>query len=360
MMMLAVLLPMLFFLSTYAINLAYIEAMNADVQVVTDVAVQAVGRAYIQTEDRAAALAAAQEAAQRNPVAGVVLPIQMADLDFGISRRSSMSGGYDFTQIGDTEFGNSVRLVTRSLQNSNTPVLKPVFPTMGANISIRPDRVAVSTQSTMDVALVIDRSGSMAFASDEPASIAMPATAPPGWQFGDPVPPQARWLDLVAAVDGFTDYLVDSPQYEKVSLSTYSDASSTEAQLTYDYQNIQNGLFSISASFDGGSTAIGTGLREGLAALTDPAVSRSHAVRVMVLLTDGIHNTGVSPENAAKNLQADGVTLFTITFSDFAPQQRMADLAASCGGQHFHATDGAQLFTAFGEIARRLPSLMTQ
>ncbi|CAN0475638.1 unnamed protein product, partial [Hapterophycus canaliculatus] len=180
--------------------------------------------------------------------------------------------------------------------------------------------------------------------------------APPGWAYGDPVPPNSRWLDLVASVQAFTQQLNDSPQQEKVSLSTYSDVTSTDQVLTFDYDGIQTGLNSISVAFNGGGTGIGNGMLEGLGALNDDSVNRDYAVKVMVLLTDGIHYVGSSPEWAASVLRNNGVTLFTVTFSDEAEQSRMRNIAHTCGGEHFHATDAAQLAIAFEEIAKRDPT----
>ncbi|MBB3207120.1 Flp pilus assembly protein TadG [Rhodopirellula rubra] len=359
--LLVVLLPVLFMLSSYAINIAYVEAVHADVQITTDAAVQAAGRAYIQSGDENAALLAAQDAAARNPVSGKTIPIVASDLEFGSSLRTSMSTGYDFTPVSGEEEGNAVRLTTNNLRNATTPIFSPVFPTMGVDLQIRPHRTAVSTQSTMDVALVLDRSGSMAFASDEVADpYTTPAAAPADWWFGDPAPPNSRWLDVIASVQSFKNYLEASPQKEKLSVSTYSDTTSTEQILTFDYQHILDGLGQHTGQFNGGGTAIGKGLQEGLAAITDASVARPYAVKVMILLTDGIHNTGTSPESVSWSLKNAGVTLFTITFSNEAGQNRMKNLAENCGGLHFHAVDATQLTTAFEDIARRLPSLMTQ
>ncbi|TWT98814.1 vWA domain-containing protein [Neorhodopirellula pilleata] len=358
--LLAILIPVLLALASYAINITYIEAVQADVQIVTDVATQTAGREFNRTGDRNAALLAAKDAASRNPISGAVMPIEMNDLEFGVSLRTSSNAAYTFTPVTFGAEANAVRLTTRTLNQSSTPVISPIFPTMGVNVEIRPQCRAISTQSTMDVALVIDRSGSMAFASDEVAAEGVnPAAAPPGWVFGDPVPPNSRWLDLVASVQAFNQSLIDSPQQEKLALSTYSTTTSTDQVLTFDYSSVINGLNFTSLVFQGGGTAIGNGLLEGNAALNDTSVNRDYAVKVMVLLTDGIHNYGTSPESAAGTLRNNGVTLFTITFSDEADQNRMRNLAQSCGGEHFHATDAAQLASAFEEIANRLPSLMT-
>lgn len=358
--LLAILIPVLFGLASYAINIAYIEAVQADVQVTTDVAVRAAGQEFIRTGDRYSALVAAREAATRNPISGKVVPLELSDLEFGTSLRTSSGSRYDFSPVIDGVEANAVRLTTKSLNGATTPVFAPLFPTLGVDIEIRPKRTAISTQSTMDVALVIDRSGSMAYAANETAVVDVnPAAAPPGWVFGDPVPPNSRWLDLVASVQVFTQQLSDSPQQEKVALSTYSDVTSTDQVLTFGYDGISNALNSISATFDGGGTGIGNGMLEGLGALNDTSVNRDYAVKVMVLLTDGIHYVGTSPEWAANQLRNNGVTLFTVTFSDEAEQGRMSNLAQTCGGEHFHASDAAQLAVAFQEIAKRLPSLLT-
>ena len=208
---------------------------------------------------------------------------------------------------------------------------------------------------------MIDRSGSMAYANDEaPDPYVNPAAAPPGWTYGDPVPPNSRWLDLVASVNAFNGFLADSPQYEKLCLATYSDNASRDCDLTHTYAEISNQLDAISYQFNGGGTSVGYGLEHGLAALTDATHARKFAVRVMVLMTDGHHNTGKSPESMTYHLQNHGVTLFTITFSDDADQSRMSNLANACGGENFHATDASQLQNAFQKIAKKLPSLMTQ
>ncbi|KLU04697.1 hypothetical protein RISK_003319 [Rhodopirellula islandica] len=360
--LLVIMLPVLLIMAAYAINIAYVEAVTADSQVVTDAAVCAAGRMYVQTGDKAAALAAAQDAAARNPVAGQVVPINMGDLEFGISVRESLEEGYSFEPLADeNQVGNAVRLTTLSLANAPNAVFSPLFPTLGTNLEIRPRRIAVSTQSTMDVALVIDRSGSMAYASDEtPDPYVNPAAAPAEWTYGDPVPPNSRWLDLVASVNAFNGFLDDSPQSEKLCLTTYASSGTRNCDLTQAYSHISDQLDGISYQFEGGGTSVGYGLESGLAALTDDSHARPYAVRTMVLMSDGHHNTGRSPESMTYALKASGVTLFTITFSDDADQWRMASLANECGGEHFHASDATQLQNAFEQIAKKLPSLMTQ
>ena len=312
------------------------------------------------TGDQGHALAAAQEAAARNPIGSYVVPITAMDLEFGASTRDDPAAPYQFTP-SDLNVGNSVRLTTRTLASSADGGIAPVFPVFGASMMIHPQRTAVSTQGVIDIALVVDRSGSMAYSTTEIAQYPpSPLAAPAGWDFGDPVPPNSRWLDLIAAVQTFHTELNDSPQEELLSLSVYNNESSTLQKLTLDYPLVLSELDAISIQFDSGGTSIGQGMYEGLAAVTDPVLSRSHASKVIVLMTDGVHNYGTTPASASYSVADAGVTLFTITFSDEADQTAMQEIAERCGGQHFHAVTALQLQEAFRKIARSLPTLLTQ
>ena len=357
----AVLLPVVLILAAYAINTAQVELTVTEVQIATDSAVRSASLAYIQTDDRLAALTAAREAADRNRVGDDPMPIEMGDLEFGVSTRESLNQPYEFQPNQDVSLpGNAVRLTTQTVANSAPRSMQPVFPMMGGSMRVAPLRTATSTQATMDLVLVLDRSGSMAYAADEDGDKAGPPNSNPAFVPGDPVPPRSRWLDTVAAVELFLDHLRDTPQREKVALSTYSLESTTDTPLTFDYVNVTDAVRLRSGSFDGQGTAIGRGMLEGLGALSDPNLARSFAVPVMVLLTDGRQNWDVPPESVTDQLKSNDITLFTITFSDEADIPRMQALARRCGGQNFHATSAAGLRIAFDDIATVLPTLLTQ
>ncbi len=78
-----------------------------------------------------------------------------------------------------------------------------LFPTLGIPVDFAQLSPPFLTQPELDVALVLDRSGSMAFQTSEIAGPYNPSAAALGWQFGYPVPPLSRWLDAVAATDSF-------------------------------------------------------------------------------------------------------------------------------------------------------------
>jgi Mg-chelatase subunit ChlD len=351
-----VLLPFLFILSAMAVNLAYIQAVRTKTQIVTDAAARAAGATYVQTEDEGLALLAAQEMAGLNPIESSVLSIDGGDIEFGLSQRSSHDQPYTFTAVPS---GNAARLTTNSFAAGAGVALRPVFPIFGQNQEIRPRCTATHAQATLDVAVIVDRSGSMSYAADEQSS-GGPAAAPDGWSFGDAVPPNSRWLDLVASVNGFCDELAATAKLEKVALVGYASSATTHHVLTDDYALIENELLAISSEFHGGRTAVGDGILESLYTVTHPSYCRSWATKAIVLMSDGNHNEGTDPIVAAEDAVAKQIPIYTVSFSNEANQTLMKKIAHMTGGTHYHAVDAAQLNDAFRKIARRLPSMLTE
>jgi hypothetical protein len=358
MVLVLILLPVLLILASLVVNTVYMELVRTETQVAVDAASRAAGRRFAMTGSQDQALAVARTVVARNPVLGEPIPIEDRDLDFGIAERRNMASQYEFSVGG--AHPNSVRLVTRSLSMGLNRTIEPLFPVFGANMQFRPLRSAISTQIELDIALVLDRSGSMAYASDEPAVYPpAPRSAPPGWAFGQPVPPNARWLDTIRATDAFFGKLSQSPQQEYLALVTYNNVARTDLALDDDYPLITSRLNELSQTFDAGGTNIGGGILQGLNALGGPA-ARPWANKVIVLMTDGIHNIGTSPLSAADVARAQNVPIFTITFSNEANQTTMRSVASRTRGAHFHAVDVNQLVSVFEEIARRLPTLLTR
>ncbi len=351
-----ILLPVLFALAAAAVNLAYIQVVNAKLQVVTDAAARAASIEYVDTGDEALALAAAQQIANLNPVESTVMAIESTDLEFGLSQRNAGGQAYTFTTSTN---GNSVRLTTNSFAAGAGDAVEPFFPIFGPDFQIRPVFTATNAQTTLDVVIIVDRSGSMAFAADEPTG-GTPAAAPPGWGYGQPVPPNSRWLDLVDGVNVFCDQLENTAKVEKVGLCSYSGTAAKNENLTEDYLKIMEELNKISDAFPGGSTNIGSGILEGINAVTDPKHCRPWANNALVLMSDGINTAGTDPLTAAANAAANEIPIYTISFSVEADQGLMQQIADMTGGTHYHAVDATQLQEAFRTIAKRLPSLLTE
>ncbi len=349
--LLTLILPVVLAVSAYCINVAYMELARTELQATVDLATRAAGRTLAVSGDRAQAVLAANRLMQANPFANTQLTLTEADLVFGASTRNSETERYTFAENAQA---NAVEIRVNS--KIRVPML---FPTLGVPVDFRPSKTAISTQTELDLVLVLDRSGSMAFGSNELSGNFLPIAAPPGWQFGYPVPPLSRWLDAVASVDSFLSYLQTTSQIERVGLVSYSDTASIDSKLQPTYDTVKQEIFKVTSAFNGGSTNIGDGIAFGAQVLSDKSVARPWASRVMIVLTDGIWTSGGDPMIAAQAAVNQQIVIYTVTFSAEADQARMQQIAALGKGEHYHASNGAELTQAFQAIARRLPTLLT-
>lgn len=349
--LMCLLLPVVLAIAAFVINVVYMELARTELQITTDVATRAAGRVLAVTGDQQQAIDAADRLLKANPFANETLPLSGTDIVFGVSTRTTDTERYQFSSGSNP---NAVRVSANG--NVKVPTL---FPTMGIPIDFRPIKSSISTQTVVDIALVMDRSGSMAFSSSESSGGFMPSNAPFGWTFGQQVPPKARWLDAVDAVERFIVMMEQSHIEEHLSLSTYSSDMTDDVALTESYCDIRNAMDFHSKNFWGGATNIGGGILCGWSTLSDKKSARPWASRVMIILTDGIHNIGVDPILAAEQAAAQNIIIYTITFSAEADQAKMQEIARIGAGKHYHAATPAQLVEAFEQIAKSLPTLIT-
>ncbi len=356
--LIVLLLPVMLLLSAFAINLAYMELTRTEMHTAADAAARAAGREFTIFNDNNLARTRGKAIAEMNSVAGEPLSLRDSDFLFGTSTRVSQTGRYQFSAGG---ISNAVQL---NVQRNSAAIDGPIpllMPHVFGIGSFNAQFTSISTQIEVDVALVIDRSGSMAYAANEVAAYPpAPASAPLGWDFCHPAPPNSRWRNMVDGVAMFLNEVASSPASELVSLSTYASSPLTNQDLTSDYNLIHTALDVYTNSLCAGGTNIGDGIYEGAGALALSPLARPGAVKVIVLLTDGIHNIGSDPVSAAQTASENGVVIYTITFSDEANQSQMQAVAANGGGMHFHATTPADLIIVFQTIAKQLPTLLTQ
>ncbi len=359
----AILLPVMLILASFVVNLAYMELTRTELRIVSDAATRAAGFELSRTQDPAQARATARDAAARNKVAGKATQLADADIVFGASTRASLAQRYKFTPGGAQI--NAVTVNARRDAGSLSGTVNLVMPTFGAVKTFGPVQQAISTQVECDVALVLDRSGSMAYGDFEEsekmaAAGQPPAGAPPGWQFCDPAPPKSRWRSLVDSVNVFIAALNQSPQKEFVSLVTYADDAKRELALSGNYGKLPKALDVYTQKYCSGFTNIHDGITEGVNSLDDPSTARPWAVKVVIVLTDGRRTKGADPVLAAQAAFAKGVTVYTVTYSAEADIPAMTSVASKGGGEHFHASSGAELKKVFSTIANKLPILLTQ
>lgn len=352
--MFAVCLPIFMIMIVFAVDVAFMQLTRTELRTAADASARAASRTLSLEQDADAAIAAGKLAATQNTVANRSFELADEDIVLGIANRPGNTGRFIFSPGGDRM--NSAQVRARRTADSPAGKVNLFFGRLLGTDSFEPVITSVSTQIDRDIVLVIDRSGSMSFLDTE-------NNFQPGFVPCEPAPTECRWRGLHAATVAFLEELSLTPQTELVGLATYSNFGSSDVQLTDDYSSILGRLDEITNSFCGGSTAIGRGMIEGIDIVADQGNDRPFAARVMVVLTDGIHNTPtpstITPEEIAVDAAAEDITIFSVTFSNFAEQGRMQTVAATGNGQHFHAPTSDELDDVFRTIARTAANLIT-
>lgn len=363
--LMAFLMPVLVMMAAFAIDVAWMQLVRTELRTATDAAARAGAKQLSLRQDVPAARAAAVDAASRNAVAGPGLRLNSGDVKFGTSLQATANSRFLFTAGGNPI--NAVHVDgLRTAGSASGPV--PLFfgGVMGVT-HFQPRHNATSTMLDRDICLVIDRSGSM--------GLDMSVIGDRNGQNCGPLDARTRFAALTQAVADFCTELQQTLPAERVALASYSSRTQINCSaqpgfeidfemadirqtLTSDYSRINAVMSDFMRRGIGGSTAIGAGLTKGIEAIRG-AGARPFAVRNIVLMTDGLQNTGVDPEIVARDAAAEGIVVFTVTFSQGGDQARMRRVADATGGRHFHADTAADLRASFREIARTIPVLLT-
>ena len=417
----AVLLPVLVLLSMIAINIAHMQLTRTELKIATDAAARAGGRAWSEFNDLNDAKEFARRAAELNTVSGQPLALSVNEADgqmvFGSSIREG-NGRFVFTPVPESEFANGV--VASGFQVNAAREVPLLFNIRGTN-SFTPNASSIASQIERDIALVIDRSGSMfsfegqitdpgqgeeflfntmtAFYDDPangithdeylasiadyqglPESTAMrprdrfyipkildllsgdlkeyALTTNSDYHTETRAAKMSRWNGLEIAYEAFFDVLDATDQQELVSVVTFNNSARVEAALTSDLEALRPIPAGI---WPDGGTAVGTGMLEGFASL-NVANARLGAVQTVIVMSDGINRTGTNPVAAATQIVADNpnVIIHTVTFGAEANITEMAEVAAIGSGLHYHASTSLELIEVFRELAATHRTVITR
>lgn len=357
--LIAITLPLVVIMAAFALDVAWMQLVRTELRTATDAASRAGAKTLSLEQNVPDARAAAKQAARRNLVAGAPLQLRNREIEFGTGRQSTETSRFNFTAGGTLL--NAVRVSgNRTAGSLGGPVNLFLGRVMGVN-TFEPTQVAASTQLDRDICLVVDRSGSMM------EKISGSGLA--GATCGPPHPTLSRWGALHTAVEGFIDELDRTSQEEQCALVTYSSAGSEcgitfttsdiNVDLRMNYKQIRKEMDRLSDRPVKGRTSISAGLDNGVRVLTGSRI-RPYALKSIVLMTDGLHNSGREPILSAREAAARNIVVNTVTFSSSADLRRMRDVADATGGRHYHAPDAAALEQIFREIAATLPVLTTE
>jgi Flp pilus assembly protein TadG len=357
--LIALCLPLFLIMAAFAVDVAWMQLTRTELRSATDAASRAGAKKLSLSQSESAARAAAKDAALRNNVAGAQLVLADSDIVIGTGAQSSDVSRFAFSSGGTRP--NAVRVTGRRTSGSaGGPVALLLGRVMGVT-QFQPQHAATSTQLDRDLCLVVDRSGSM--------MQSLTGDALPGGACDPPHATLSRWSALNTAVLAFLDELDQTPQREKCALVSYSSAGSgcgidfttsdINAPLSFNYATIRSEMARMTSHPVQGRTSISAGLDNGVVVLTGGGI-RPFADHTIVLMTDGLHNTGREPILSAQEAAAAGLTVHTVTFSSDADIPRMQAVAAATGGLHFHAPDAETLEEIFRQIASTLPVMLTE
>ena len=312
------------------IDIARIHVTRSELRTATDAAARAGVEALGREQSRQAAIDAALAVARENAVAGDGLDLTAADIQFGTARQNT-DGSFEFEPDSQTNSINSVRVIGSRVNGSLDGPVNMLFGTIFGADTFQPTQVATATRLDRDIAMVLDKSGSMASFN--------------------------RFVALLNGVDVFLAELEESPQNENVSLTVYDTFPQKLVDMTPDLVAISD---AINNETPGGFTGIGRALEVGLDSIENDANSREFSLKSVVLMTDGNQNRGVTPDVIAQQAADEGIIVHTITFSEGANQALMQEVADITGGIHLHAETDQQLIEAFETIANQIQVLLIE
>lgn len=354
-----------------AVDFALIESARTDLRVTCDLASRAAMVDYIENQDVDSAKERAKTIAQSNGVMMSNFELDSSDIIPGNSSPDS-NNRYIFT-ANQTPF-NSFRVEGKLTDGSRAGALPLMFSGVHKRDSIEIDERATATETHLDIVLVLDRSGSMAF---DLTGTTWQYPDGDSWVINYYEPPAAgsRWESLENAIGVFLDEMAAKTKLESVALVTYSSTENyysshfdeyfsstevtTDSGFTTNYDDIMDSILDIGAEPVIGGTAISSGIDQAVS-LMSTSDRYGYSEKVIILFTDGVWNVGYDPVVAAETARDSNITIHTVSFGSNAGASVMASVASTTGGTAFEAPGDAELSEAFRDIARSIGLTYTE
>jgi Ca-activated chloride channel family protein len=163
---------------------------------------------------------------------------------------------------------------------------------------------------------------------------------------------------LDAAKEVIEDFIKRRP-HDRIALVAFGAHASTVAPLTMDHKVLISLVRRMRLGvMDGKRTAIGAGIGVSLNRLEESEAES----RVIVLLTDGVHNAdGIDPDSVAQRAADRGVQIYTVLVGKHAGRggqsidpAQLERLASATGGYAYTAADDEALTTSFQDLLDKL------
>ena len=333
--LIAVLIAFLFVSAVIAVDLSRIHVVRSELRTATDAAARAGVEALGRGGSEADAIDAALNIARANFVAGEPLELDPSKIILGSAEQND-DGSFSFVDQVDFDssgqsFANSVQVLGERTSTSPSGQVNLIFGGLFGVRTFEPVQSATATRLDRDVAMVLDKSGSMAN--------------------------EGRFPSLLNGLNVFVEELEATTPVENVSLTVYDTNPEKLIDLTENLPSLQAAMADVEPD---GFTGIGRAMRVGLDSLLNDPGRRRLALRSMIVMTDGRQNRGVNPVQVARECLRENVVVHTITFSAGADEALMQEVAEITGGIHLHAETNGQLVDAFRTIARQLEVILIE
>lgn len=174
---------------------------------------------------------------------------------------------------------------------------------------------------------------------------------------------------ISAAKDIAIEFIAQRPS-DRMAIVVFAGESYTQCPLTTDRATLINLMKEVQTDLIEDGTAIGNGLATAVARMADSDAKS----RVIILLTDGVNNSGeIAPETAAEIAKTYGIRVYTIgvgangeaPYPVMTPwgievqkvrveidEELLQNIAEATGGRYFRATDNTKLAEIYSEINR--------
>ncbi len=174
--------------------------------------------------------------------------------------------------------------------------------------------------------------------------------------------------DRISAAKKIAIEFISQRPADRMGIVVFAGESYTQCPLTTDRQTLVNLMKEVGCGIIDDGTAIGNGLATAVSRLKDSEAKS----KVVILLTDGVNNTGeISPQMAADIAAEYGIRVYTIGVGAMgeAPypvmtpygmqvqnikveidEDLLKEIAEGTGGKYFRATDNTKLIEIYSEI----------
>jgi hypothetical protein len=370
-------------MSLLSVDVATMQLARTELGAASDAAAKAGAEALLRTQSVNQAKSAAIEMGRLNRISGNPLQLETTDITIG---RSTPQADGSWTFASGSSRPNAVRVNAMMSRSSESGAVGLVFGKVFGSGAFEPTKVSTASVLEQEVCLSIDRSASMAWDTS-----GIDWSYPPGGDYDEPPHPTlSRWASLQRAVDSYLSAASATAIPPRVALVTWASnmgdpprdqpvgsllsildivvslllppnypVSQIELRLVNSYNKIQDVLEWRGDHPILGSTNMASGIDKAVSVMTASDV-RPLATRTIILMTDGQWNQGRDPVLSAQVARDQGIVIHVVTFLTAANAPDMDQIAAITGGRRIHATNEAELVSAFEELARTLPVVLTE